>query len=48
MLALLLYLLIGPKVALIELLAELLLGRVILAGGGRKGVGLVLRVLLTI
>ena len=48
MLALLLYVLLGPSVALVELLAELLLGLAILGGGGRKRVGLVLRALLTI
>ena len=36
MLALVLYVLLGPKVALVELLAELLLGLAVLAGGGRK------------
>ena len=46
MLALLLYLLLGPKAALAELLAELLIGLVALGGGGGKRVGLVLRLLL--
>jgi len=45
MLALVLYLLLGPKVALAELFAELLLGLVVLGGGGRKRVRLVLRAL---
>ncbi|HSC48883.1 MAG TPA: hypothetical protein VLD16_01365 [Gaiellaceae bacterium] len=45
MLAIVLFLLLGPKVALVELLAELLLGVALLGGGGRKRVGLVLRAL---
>lgn len=43
MLALVLYVLLGPRVALAELLVELLLGLLVLGGGGRKRVGLVLR-----
>ena len=45
MLAIVLFVLLGPRVALIELLAELLLGLVVLGGGGRKRVRLVLRAL---
>jgi hypothetical protein len=48
MLALVLYVMLGPKAALVELLAELLLGLALLAGGGRKRVGLVLRALLSL
>ena len=47
MLAIVLYLLLGSRVALAELLAELLIGLAVLGGGGRKRVGLVLRALLT-
>ena len=45
MLALLLYVLLGPKVALVELLAELLIGLIVLGGGGPKRVRLVLQLL---
>jgi hypothetical protein len=45
MLAIVLYVLLGPKLALAELLAELLIGVAVLGGGGRKRVGLVLRAL---
>lgn len=47
MLAFVLYLTLGAKPALAELLAELLIGLAVLGGGGRKRVGLVLRALLT-
>jgi riboflavin transporter FmnP len=42
-LALVLYLLLGPRAAVAELLAELLLGLVLLGGSGASRVGLVLR-----
>jgi hypothetical protein len=45
MLALVLYALLGPKVALAELPAELLLGLIVFGGGGRKRVRLVLQLL---
>lgn len=45
MLALVLYALLGPKVALAELLAELLLGLIVFGGGGPKRVRLVLQLL---
>jgi hypothetical protein len=45
MLAILLYLLLGSKVALAELLTELLIGLAVLGSGGRKRVGPVLRAL---
>jgi hypothetical protein len=48
MLALVFYLVLGPRVALTELLAELLVGLAVLGGGGRKRVGLVLRALLSL
>ncbi len=47
MLAIVLYALLGSKVALVELLAELLLGLIVLGGGGRKRVRLVLQALST-
>jgi len=47
MLAIVLYVLLGPKVALAELLAELVLGLLVLGGGGGKRVRLVLRALPT-
>lgn len=47
MLAVVLYLLLGPRAAIAELLAELLLGLVLLGGGGVRRVGLVLRLLET-
>ena len=45
MLAIVLYALFGSKVALTELLAELLIGLVVLGGGGRKRMRLVLEAL---
>jgi hypothetical protein len=45
MLAFVLFALLGPKLALAELLAELLIGVAVLAAAGRKRVGLVLRAL---
>ena len=45
MLALVLYVLLGPKVALAELLVEVLIGLAVLGGGGRKRLALVLRAL---
>jgi riboflavin transporter FmnP len=47
-LALLLYLLLGPRAAIVELLAELLLGLLLLGGSGAKRIGLVLRLLETL
>ena len=47
MFAIVLFVLLGPKVALAELLAELLLGLVVLGGGGGWRVRLVLRALPT-
>jgi len=44
-LAIALYPLLGSRVALAELLAELLLGLIVLGGGGRKRVRLVLGLL---
>ena len=46
MLTLLLYLLLGPRVAFAELLAELLVGIALLGGGRGKLVGATLRRLL--
>ena len=46
MLALVLYLTVGSRPALAELLVELLIGLAVLGGGGRKRVALVLRALL--
>jgi riboflavin transporter FmnP len=46
-LALTLYFLLGPRAALAELLAELLLGLLLVGGSGAKRVGLVLRLLET-
>jgi hypothetical protein len=46
MLALLLYVLLGPRAAFAELLAELLIGVALLGGGRGKLVGAVLRALL--
>jgi hypothetical protein len=43
MLALLLYLVLGPRVAFAELMAELLIGLALLRGGRRKLVGATLR-----
>ena len=43
MLAFVLFVLLAPKLALVELLVELLIGLAVLAGGGRKRVALVLR-----
>ena len=45
MVALVLYVLLGPRAALAELLLELLVGLAVLGGGGRKRVRLVLRAL---
>jgi hypothetical protein len=45
MLAFVLFVLLAPKLALVELLVELLIGLAVLAGGGRKRVALVLRAL---
>jgi hypothetical protein len=45
MLAVVLYAVFGSQVALTELLAELLLGLIVLGGGGRKRMRLVLRAL---
>ena len=45
MLAIVLYALFGSKVALTELLAELLVGLILLGGGGRKRMRPVLRAL---
>jgi hypothetical protein len=44
-LALVLYLLLGPRAAVAELLAELLLGLVLLGGSGARRIGSVLRLL---
>ena len=46
MLALLLYLWLGPRAAFAELMAEILIGLVLLGGGHGKLVGLTLRRLL--
>jgi hypothetical protein len=46
MLALLLYLWLGPRAALAELMAELLIGIAFLGGGRGKRVGATLRLLL--
>jgi len=46
MLALLLYLWLGPRVAFAELMAEILIGLALLGGGRGKLVGLTLRRLL--
>lgn len=48
MLAVVLYLLLGARAAIAELLAELLLGLVLLGGSGAKRVGLVLPLVATV
>ena len=45
MLAIVLYVVLGPRAALAELLAEILLGLAVFGGGGLKRIGLVLRLL---
>ncbi len=45
MLAIVLYLLLGSKLALAELLAELLIGLAVLGRGGRTRVALILQAL---
>jgi hypothetical protein len=47
MLALLLYLWLGPRAAFAELMAEILIGTALLGGGRGKLVGATLRLLLT-
>ena len=47
MLALLLYLWLGPRAPFVELMAEILIGTALLGGGRGKLVGATLRLLLT-